>query len=303
MPIRTACARPAGSRHVDAAAADSVPHTYQLAPAAGACVQHLRVQKRPAGVIVGRDDLSGWRQAGRLCTRHERFMQARDYPPGMKPHLVCAALLSLPLLLLATRGLTAADAPPGGADQRGTPPASSPAPTTSPSAGPATKAVAAMRPAAAAATRPSNRAVSGTITFTRTPDGVAFVADLDGLEPDSRHAYHIHESSDLSKADLTSAGKQWRPATPHAEAHADERANGHADGHAEASAPAHGKTTSSLGVLTADAKGHAHAEGVIAGATITGGDNPIAGHAVIIHADPPPKAGDRICGGVVEVVK
>lgn len=56
----------------------------------------------------------------------------------------------------------------------------------------------------------SNSNVSGTATFTEKKGKVTFVAKLSGLTP-GLHAIHIHEKSDCSAADGSSAGGHWNP--------------------------------------------------------------------------------------------
>jgi Cu-Zn family superoxide dismutase len=56
----------------------------------------------------------------------------------------------------------------------------------------------------------SNSNVSGTATFIEKNGKVSFVAKLSGLEP-GVHAIHIHEKSDCSAADGSSAGGHWNP--------------------------------------------------------------------------------------------
>ena len=56
----------------------------------------------------------------------------------------------------------------------------------------------------------SNSTVSGTATFTEKKGQVTFVAKLAGLKP-GVHAIHIHEKSDCSAADGSSAGGHWNP--------------------------------------------------------------------------------------------
>lgn len=56
----------------------------------------------------------------------------------------------------------------------------------------------------------SNSTVSGTATFTEKNGKVTFVAKVAGLEP-GVHAIHIHEKSDCSAADGSSAGGHWNP--------------------------------------------------------------------------------------------
>jgi Cu-Zn family superoxide dismutase len=56
----------------------------------------------------------------------------------------------------------------------------------------------------------SNSTVSGTANFTEKNGKVTFVAKLAGLTPGA-HAIHIHEKSDCSAADGSSAGGHWNP--------------------------------------------------------------------------------------------
>jgi|TARA_R110002124_G_scaffold241414_2_gene406670 Cu-Zn family superoxide dismutase len=56
----------------------------------------------------------------------------------------------------------------------------------------------------------SNSNVSGTATFVEKDGKVTFVAKLSGLKP-GVHAIHIHEKSDCSAADGSSAGGHWNP--------------------------------------------------------------------------------------------
>jgi Cu-Zn family superoxide dismutase len=56
----------------------------------------------------------------------------------------------------------------------------------------------------------SNSKVKGTATFIEKNGKVTFVANLSGLNP-GIHAIHIHEKSDCSAADGSSAGGHWNP--------------------------------------------------------------------------------------------
>ena len=56
----------------------------------------------------------------------------------------------------------------------------------------------------------SNSKVSGTASFVEKNGKVTFVANVSGLEP-GVHAIHIHEKSDCSAADGSSAGGHWNP--------------------------------------------------------------------------------------------
>ncbi|HSV15639.1 MAG TPA: superoxide dismutase family protein [Tepidisphaeraceae bacterium] len=158
--------------------------------------------------------------------------------------------------------------------------------------GSVTKAVANIKPSQAATTRPSNNNITGTVTFSESGGKVTFVADIDGLSP-GKHGFHIHKSSDLSAPDLSSAGGHFNPDK---------------DTHGGPESPHH--HMGDLGNLTADDKGHAHAEGTLPGATLGDGDHSILGKSVIVHAkeddlqtDPAGNSGGRMAGGVIEAAK
>lgn len=51
----------------------------------------------------------------------------------------------------------------------------------------------------------------GTVTFTKTDDGVRVVATITNLPPNSMHGFHIHEYGDCSAIDATSAGGHFNP--------------------------------------------------------------------------------------------
>jgi len=56
----------------------------------------------------------------------------------------------------------------------------------------------------------SGSTVSGKATFIEKDGKVSFVANIAGLKP-GVHAIHIHEKSDCSAADASSAGGHWNP--------------------------------------------------------------------------------------------
>ena len=59
-------------------------------------------------------------------------------------------------------------------------------------------------------TAKSGSKVSGTAVFTEKNGEVTLTANLVGLEP-GIHAMHLHEKSDCSAPDATSAGGHWNP--------------------------------------------------------------------------------------------
>jgi len=56
----------------------------------------------------------------------------------------------------------------------------------------------------------SGTAVTGNATFTEKNGKVTFTAKMTGLQP-GVHAIHIHEKSDCSAPDASSAGGHWNP--------------------------------------------------------------------------------------------
>src|SRR5260370_30206038 len=66
------------------------------------------------------------------------------------------------------------------------------------------QAVAVMHPTA-------NNKCQGVVRFTQEGGGVKVVADLEGLNPGQKHAFHIHQYGDCSSADATSAGGHYNP--------------------------------------------------------------------------------------------
>src|SRR2546423_13887273 len=60
----------------------------------------------------------------------------------------------------------------------------------------------------------SNSKVTGSVTFTKVGDEVQVVADIQNLTP-GKHGFHIHEKSDCSAADASSAGAHFNPTMKH----------------------------------------------------------------------------------------
>jgi Cu-Zn family superoxide dismutase len=152
-------------------------------------------------------------------------------------------------------------------------------------------AIAHMTPSKLATTKPVNNDVTGTVTFTQVGDKVLVVADINGLEPNTRHGIHIHEKGDLSDPGLMSTGGHWNP---------DHHIHG-----GPSTSPVH---AGDLGNLDADATGHAHLELLLSNVSVGGVKNDVIGHAVIIHAkaddlssQPSGNAGARVSGGVIEM--
>lgn len=149
----------------------------------------------------------------------------------------------------------------------------------------------------------------GIVRFFSVPDGVRIIADIDGVEPNSTHAFHVHEFGDMTKADATSAGPHYNPAgQPHGKP---------TDTHRHAG---------DFGNVTADAHGHIHLDRVdhdislvgpqfvwrpashaVRKLGMAGANHAIIGRAVVLHASadkftqPAGDAGARIAIGVIGV--
>jgi len=153
-------------------------------------------------------------------------------------------------------------------------------------------AFAVIMPSQDATTQPSDNNVTGAIVFTQNGKNVMMIADIAGLEPNTRHGIYIHESGDLSAPDLSSAGGHFNPYH-------------HMHG-GPGTLPVH---AGDLGNLTADANGNAHLELEVKDVTIsTGAIDDIVGKSVIIHVNaddfssqPSGNSGPRIAGGVIQL--
>lgn len=133
--------------------------------------------------------------------------------------------------------------------------------------------------------------VKGTVTFSKTGDGIKVIADIEGLTP-GKHGIHIHQYGDCSAPDAESAGGHFNPSdVQHAGPDTQMRHVG------------------DFGNITADSNGKAHLE--MTDKLITfDGKSSIIGHAVIIHAkeddlksQPSGNAGPRVACGVIGVAK
>lgn len=129
----------------------------------------------------------------------------------------------------------------------------------------------------------------GLVWFIESGGTVKVVADLQGLTPDGRHGFHIHEWGDCSDPAAKSAGAHYNP-----------------QGHQHGGPDADSHHAGDLGNVQADAQGKAHLELTLHDVTIRGGENPILGRSVILHAkaddlktQPSGDAGDRIGCGVI----
>lgn len=145
------------------------------------------------------------------------------------------------------------------------------------------KAVAVLHPTA-------GQHCHGVVRFTQDGDSVKVVADLEGLTPGQKHAFHIHQYGDCSSSDGMSAGGHYNP-----------------EGHQHGLPPTENRHAGDLGNVEADNDGKAHYEITVNNVSILGQKNPIVGHAVIVHAkvddasQPVGNAGGRIACGVIGI--
>ena len=134
--------------------------------------------------------------------------------------------------------------------------------------------------------------VSGKITFMETEGGVRVIALISGLQPNTKHGFHIHEYGDCSAIDGASAGGHFNPSnTSHGGPMDKMRHEG------------------DLGNLEADANGNAAVDYVDPMLTLRGEDS-IIGLSVIVHqkeddlkTQPTGNSGPRIACGVIGVMK
>jgi len=137
-----------------------------------------------------------------------------------------------------------------------------------------------------------NEKVHAIVHFTETGNGVKVMAHITGLEPNSEHAFHIHEFGDCTDMDKAmSTGGHFNP-----EKHQ----------HGKPGDPnAH---PGDMGNVKADATCMAMADVTLPAASLTG-KNAILGRGVILHekpddySQPTGNAGGRIACGVIGVAQ
>ncbi|MEW6302254.1 MAG: superoxide dismutase family protein [Verrucomicrobiota bacterium] len=147
-----------------------------------------------------------------------------------------------------------------------------------------TQALAVMHPTKGSKTK-------GTVQFTQDGRAVKVKAVIEGLNPNQKHAIHIHEFGDTSAEDGMATGGHYNP-----------------EGHQHGLTDKEMRHAGDLGNLQADAAGKATYEITVNNVTISG-RNAILGRAVIIHAkeddggQPVGNAGARIAQGTIGVAK
>jgi len=130
----------------------------------------------------------------------------------------------------------------------------------------------------------------GVVRFMESEDGVKVTADLEGLTPGQKHAFHIHQYGDCSAPDAMSEGGHYNP-----------------ENHQHGLPETEQRHAGDLGNLTADNDGKAHYEITVKNISVAGAKNPILGRGVIVHAkiddggQPVGNAGGRIACGVIGV--
>jgi Cu-Zn family superoxide dismutase len=130
----------------------------------------------------------------------------------------------------------------------------------------------------------------GVVRFTQEGESVKVVAELEGLTPGHKHAFHIHQYGDCSAPDGMSAGGHYNP-----------------EGHQHGLPDTENRHAGDLGNVQADEQGKAHYEITVNNISISGQKNPIVGRAVIVHAKPDDggqpvgNAGARIGCGVIGI--
>lgn len=134
--------------------------------------------------------------------------------------------------------------------------------------------------------------VSGTVTFETTDDGTQVTAEIEGLEADTEHGFHVHEFGDCSADDATSAGGHFNPMDmDHGSPDADQRHVG------------------DLGNIESDSDGNASVEFTDEMLELNGAHG-ILGRGVIVHeqgddfeTQPTGDAGGRLTCGVIGVAE
>jgi len=135
--------------------------------------------------------------------------------------------------------------------------------------------------------------VSGRVAFVQTGAGeVTVTIALEGFEPGSTHAIHVHENGDCSAPDGTSAGGHYNP-------------GGHQHGLPESS-PRH---AGDMGNITAGDDGRVQTTKTFTNITVSSDQAPVLGRSVIVHASeddggqPTGNAGARLACGVIEAAE
>ncbi len=132
--------------------------------------------------------------------------------------------------------------------------------------------------------------VSGQITFTDTPEGLAITADVSGAAP-GLHGLHIHQFGRCDDGGKAAGGHYNPDQAPHGFAPKDGFAHAH---------------PGDLGNIVINENSIGHLELTVPGLTLLEGEYAIAGRAVVLHekaddfGQPTGNAGGRIgCGPII----
>jgi superoxide dismutase, Cu-Zn family len=153
---------------------------------------------------------------------------------------------------------------------------------------PADAALAAEPRAIAVLTPTEGSQVTGAARFVQEGNQVKITVNVQGLEPNSIHAWHIHEYGNISGADGQATGGHYNPAE-----------------HPHAFPPKVNRHAGDLGNLKADANGVVDDEITVDNVTVNGEQNPIVGRGLIVHTEsddggqPTGNAGDRLAQAVI----
>lgn len=134
--------------------------------------------------------------------------------------------------------------------------------------------------------------LSGTVRFETAGNEVRVIADIQGLEPGSRHGFHVHQYGDCTAADGTSAGGHYSP-----------------DEQPHELPPEQPRHAGDMGNVEANDEGRVHLEQTFDTFSIAGAQDPVLGRAVILHAQPDTgqgptsEAGPRMACGVIGVAQ
>ena len=140
----------------------------------------------------------------------------------------------------------------------------------------------------------SGNNIKGIVYFKKTNKKIEITATVEGLTPNQKHGFHIHEYGDISSLDGTSAGGHYNPKGVQHQL---------PDGKDE-------RHLGDLGNLSANAEGKATFSLTVDGISLcTSKNNSIVGRSVIVHqkedigAQPTGNAGPRIGMGVIGIAK
>jgi len=132
----------------------------------------------------------------------------------------------------------------------------------------------------------------GTVRLDKVEKGVHVTGTIVGLEPGTKHGFHIHEFGDCSAPDGTSAGGHYNP-----------------EGYPHALPPKTPRHAGDMGNVVADDDGKAEVDKTFDLFTIGEERDPVLGRSIIVHAkeddggQPTGNAGARIACGVIGIAK